>query len=41
MCATAGFHGDLGGRELFEEGDHLRAAKIDPQHRSVLLIDAV
>ena len=41
MSATTGFYGYLGGWELREEGDHLRAAEIDPQHRTVLLIDAV
>ena len=41
MRAATGFQGDVGGRELLEEGYHLRAAEIDPQHRPVLLIDAV
>ena len=30
MSAATGFHGDLGGRQLLEEGDHLRTAEIDP-----------
>src|SRR5215213_1695290 len=41
VSATAGFHGDLRRRQLGEKGDHLRAAEIDPQHRPVLLIDAM
>jgi hypothetical protein len=42
MVSTAtGFHGNLGGGKLHEEGDDLRAAEIHPQHRSILLIDAV
>ena len=41
VSAATGFHGDLSGRELLEEKIHLRAAEIDPQHRPVLLIDAV
>jgi transposase len=38
---TAGFHSDLGRRELSEESTHLRTAKIDPQRRLVSLVDAV
>ena len=41
MGTTAGFHGHLNRRELFEEADHLRTAKIDPQRRLVSLVDAV
>jgi hypothetical protein len=41
VSAAAGFHGDFGRRELGEEGDHLRTAEIDPQHRPILRIDAV
>src|SRR4051812_39426258 len=38
MGTTAGFHGHLNRRELFEEADHLRTAKIDPQRRLVSLV---
>ena len=41
VTAAVGFHGNLGGRKLREEGGQLRAAEIDPQHRPLLLIDAV
>src|SRR5271166_4849129 len=41
MSAATGFHGDLGGGKLREEGDQLRAAEIDAQHRPILLIGAV
>jgi transposase len=41
VSAATGFHGNLGGGKLREEGDELRAAEIDPQHWSVLLIDAM
>ena len=37
---AAGFQGDDGRRELPEEGDHLCAAEVDAQQRTVLLIDA-
>jgi hypothetical protein len=30
MGRATGFQGDDGGRELLEEGNHLRAAQIDP-----------
>jgi len=36
LCAVV-----TGGGKLREEGDQLRAAEIDPQHRPILLIDAV
>src|SRR5271165_6861093 len=41
MSAATGFQGDLGAGKLRKEGDQLRAAEIDPQHRPILLIDAV
>ena len=41
MPPATGFHGDLGGRQLGEVADHLRAAEIDPQHRPVRLVDAM
>jgi hypothetical protein len=40
VSAATGFHGNPGGGKLREEGNELRAAEIDPQHWSVLLIDA-
>jgi hypothetical protein len=30
MRTATGFQGEDGGRELPEEGDHLRAAEVDP-----------
>jgi hypothetical protein len=41
VSRAASFHGNLSRCELFEEKGHLRAAKIDPQHRSILLLDPV
>jgi hypothetical protein len=38
---ATGFQGDDSGRELLEEGYHLRAPNIDPQHWPVMLIYAV
>ena len=38
LSAAAGFHGDLRGRELFED---LRAVGIDSQNRPVLVIDTM
>jgi hypothetical protein len=37
VSAGTSLHGDLGGRQLLEESNYLRAAEIDPQHRSVFL----
>ena len=41
MAAATGFQGNLGGRQLGEEVDHLPAAQIEPQRRPLRLIDAV
>jgi hypothetical protein len=41
VSAATGFHGNLGGGKLSEEGNELSAAEIDPQHWSVPLIDAM
>ena len=39
--AATGFHRDLGRRQLLEEGDHLGAAQVRAQYRSVGMIHAV
>jgi hypothetical protein len=41
MGAAAGFHDHLGGRELAEEGFHLGALEVAPQHCTLLCINAM
>jgi hypothetical protein len=41
VCATTGLKGDLDGRQLPEEANHLCGTEIETQRRTLCLVDAM